>query len=478
MLESELLELANKIKKVKAENNHIELKAAKIGTPKKLYDSLSSFSNLSGGGTIVFGIDEENEFDLCGVYDPQDLQQQVTNQSLQMEPVVRPLFTMGQIDGKTIVSAEISECDVFSKPCFYKGHGKIKGSFIRVGDADLQMTAYEVYSFEAFKRKIQDELRINDRSSISDLSEEKVFNYTSVLTIKKPNLNNLKKETMLSTQGMTSGDKPTLCGLMVLGKYPQMYYPQLSITAVAVPGTRFGIETENGERFIDNVRIEGTIPEMLDKAMSFVLKNTQTATIIGEEGKRKDKTEYPMKAIREVILNSLIHRDYSIHTDSSPVRLIIFNNRIEIENPGGLYGRITIDNLGKTSADTRNPFIAGALEVLMETENRFSGIPTIINEMEKHGLIPPVFESERGVFKAILYNKPRIGFSKKKDLSRSIIDFCNIERSKKELAERFGYENTTYFFAVHVAPLIELGVLRFTITNKTTSKFQKIVKVR
>ena len=83
----------------------------------------------------------------------------------------------------------------------------------------------------------------------------------------------------------------------------------------------------------------------------------------------------------------------------------MFSDRFEIENPGGLYGRMTLDRLGKVSADTRNPKIAGAMEILGETENRIAdGIPTIMNAMEQSGLPAPKFESDRGVFKVTLYN--------------------------------------------------------------------------
>ncbi len=60
-----------------------------------------------------------------------------------MTPVVRPLFTVADLEGKIVVSAEIAECDLFTKPCFYKGAGRARGSYIRVGDADLPMTEYE-----------------------------------------------------------------------------------------------------------------------------------------------------------------------------------------------------------------------------------------------------------------------------------------------------------------------------------------------
>ena len=88
---------------------------------KRLYDTLSSFSNQVGGGIILFGIDEKINFEITGVYDAQDLQAKVAAQALQMEPVVRPVFTVAEMNGRTVVSAEISECDIFDKPCFYKG---------------------------------------------------------------------------------------------------------------------------------------------------------------------------------------------------------------------------------------------------------------------------------------------------------------------------------------------------------------------
>ena len=89
MLIEELIELANKICKQKAEEQTIELKSAQTGCPKRLYDTLSSFSNQDSGGILVFGIDEDAAFQVVGVYDPQDLQKKITEQCLQMEPPVR-----------------------------------------------------------------------------------------------------------------------------------------------------------------------------------------------------------------------------------------------------------------------------------------------------------------------------------------------------------------------------------------------------
>lgn len=74
----------------------------------------------------------------------------VMEQCNQMEPKVRAVFTVTEIDGKNIVSAEIPPLDISERPCFYQAKGRIKGSYVRVGDADIPMTEYEVYSYEAY----------------------------------------------------------------------------------------------------------------------------------------------------------------------------------------------------------------------------------------------------------------------------------------------------------------------------------------
>ena len=119
--------------------------------------------------------------------------------------------------------------------------------------------------------------------------------------------------------GVLSDGVPTLAGVMTFLKYPQGYFPQLCITAVALTGLQMGELGDEGERFLDNQRITGAIPEMLEQAVDFVQKNSRISTIIDEYGKRNDKAEYPLKAIREANLNALVHRDYSIHTEGVPI---------------------------------------------------------------------------------------------------------------------------------------------------------------
>ena len=477
MLESELVTLIRNIQSVRSESNRIEIKAAEKGCPK-VRDTLSSFSNQSGGGVIVFGIDENENYHVCGVYDAADLMKKVEAQCLEMTPVIRPLFTVALVDEKTVVSAEIQEIDNTEKPCFYSGVGRLKGSYIRSGDADRLMTEYEVYSFEAFKKKIQDELRISERAVMKDMQTKAFDLYINLLRNKKPNLAELPNEDLCRLQGFTENEKPTLAGLMLFSNYPQAFFPQLCITAVSVPGTEISSTGSVGERFIDNKRLDGTLVQMLNGAMLFVRNNMKTSTIIDTNtGKRTDKTEYPVIAIRELVLNALIHRDYSIHTDSAPITIRMFSDRLEIENPGGLYGRMTLDRLGKFAADTRNPAIANAMEILGETENRYSGIPTIINAMEEHGLPAPKFESDRGIFKVTLYNK-----AKEKLISdpimAEIIDFCQTPKSRSELETLFkGRMTIAYLMEKYVKPMTENNQLALTIPEKPKSKYQKYYAV-
>ena len=105
MLDNELVDMVKQIQLVRSESNKIEIKAANKGCPK-VRDSLSSFSNQSGGGVIIFGVDENDGYNVCGVYDAADLMKKVEVQCQEMTPVIRPLFSVASIDGKTVVSAD------------------------------------------------------------------------------------------------------------------------------------------------------------------------------------------------------------------------------------------------------------------------------------------------------------------------------------------------------------------------------------
>ena len=475
MTGEELKDLLKIIQRTKCETQALELKSASVDCPKKLFDTLSSFSNQDDGGIIVFGINEESGYKECGVYDPHDLQKKVNEQCLQMEPIVRPLLTVVEKDEKFFVSAEIPGIDIIERPCFYRGKGRLKGSYTRIGDSDEPMTEYEVYSYEAFRRKYQDDIRPVHRATLRSLDQQKLGEYIDKLKAGKPHLAAIDEETVYELMSIKRNDEITLMAVMLFSPYPQAYFPQLCITAVVVPGTELGVEGSAGERFLDNQRIEGSIPEMLDAAIAFVRRNMRTKTIVNPEtGKREDRTDYPITAVREAVLNSLVHRDYSIHTEGMPIQIVMFDDRIEIRNPGGIYGRIKVDQLGKVQPDTRNPVLATALEVLGVTENRYSGIPTIRKELKKNGLPEPLFEDQRGQFSVTFFNTNDNHPAKTEldDKASALVEFCRTPRTRQEIADYLGLGSISYAIKDYVMPLVDKGMIKLSIPDKPRSPKQ------
>lgn len=481
MTSNELKELLNKIQETKHESQTLEIKSAHIDCPKCLYDTLSGFSNQDMGGIIVFGIHKENDFEEVGVYDAQDLQKKINEQCLQMEPKIRPVLTVVEKDGKLFVSAEIPGIDASERPCFYGGKGRLKGSYTRIGDRDEPMTEYEVYSYEAFRKKYQDDIRTMPRVSFDLLNRYALDEYIIKLKNGKPNLSQLTDADIYELMSITRNGEITLASTLLFSPYPQAYAPQLCITALSIPGREKGEIGESGERFIDNKRIEGTIPEMLEGAIAFVKKNMKTKTIInGTTGTREDKGEYPVTAVREAVLNALVHRDYSMHTEGMPITLDMYEDRMEISNPGGLYGRVKIDQLGKVQPDTRNPVVATALETLNITENRYSGIPTIRQELFKHGLQEPEFKDDRGRFTVIFYkareNDERIDsvFKRERGIGIDALQaFCKKPRTRAEITEFLNLDSQAYAIAKYVTPLVEMGIIKLTIPDKPRSRNQQ-----
>ena len=365
------------------------------------------------------------------------------------------------------------------RPCYYGGVGRTKGSYIRVGDSDEPMSDYEIYSYEAFRKKYQDDIRIHQNATLAAIDETLLAQYLDRIKARNPKLATLPETDIRRFLNMVIDEKPTLACLLLFSLYPQMFFPQYTINATVIPGYEKGAAAADGTRFLDNERIEGTIEDMLDQAIKFLIKNMKFRTIIDPAtGKRNDKAEYPVVALREALLNALIHRDYSIHTEAMPIELTLYKDRLEIRNPGGLYGRVTLDTLGKVQPDTRNPVLARALETLGITENRYSGIPTIQRVLREAGMREAVFTDSRNEFAVTFYNGDTAG-SPQADTpaAAAILDFCAIPRSRKEIADFLGI--STYYYMMHnyINPLLEGGQLRMTKPETPRSKNQKYVRV-
>lgn len=501
MEKTEVLGAISELRKFKTETNKIEAKTAYQGFPKKCYDTFSSFSNKYGG-IIIFGINEDEHFCTEGVYNLKDLQNQITSLCNDaMEPAIRPDILPLEFEGKKILAVRIEEIQQNKKPCYYKPKGLKAGSYTRNGDRDDLMTDYEIYALQSYNDHIFEDTRPTKRANIEDLNMEELENYIEKVKIDKPNFSKNPLEKNLKLCGIIDSaskkNYPTLAGTMIFGEYPQAFYPQLFIACTVIPGTAMGEIGKYGERFIDNKRIEGTIEEMLDGSMKFLIRNMKTRVIINSNGERINQLEYPPEALREAIANALIHRDYSIQTENAYISVYMYEDRIEILNPGALYGTNKLEKLGTdTVMESRNPTLVKILEEKGSViENRHSGIPTMKREMKKYNLPEPEFYEERGSFKVIFRNhyvmqlderqqtgqqsgqQSRQQISRIEEYKNLVLDFCIEPKTAKQISELLRIKSRQYISSNIIKPLIEDEKLAYTNLKSIRAKNQKYVTV-
>ena len=477
MTEREVKNAIEFMQKYQTETDKIEAKTAEIDCPKKCYDTISAFANKYGG-IIIFGINEHNNFIEQDVYDANDLQKQITALCTNsMEPIIRPEFLHVTYNYRKLLAVKINEIPQNQKPCYYKNAGIRKGSYIRIGDSDEPMTEYEIYCLQSYKDGIQEDLRPIKRARIDDLDTEKIQLYLEKIKKEKPNLSKFTNEKILKLSGIIENSTdtiyPTLSGLIMFGEYPQGYLPQLFVACVVVPGTKLGDIGEMGQRFDDNKRVEGTLDEMLEQTLTFIRRNIGTKIIIDNNGERKNIPEYPMKALREAVANALIHRDYSISRESAYIYVQIYDDRIEIINPGDLYGNNRIENLGTDMMlEARNKNIVRLLEEKGDIiENRHTGIATMRDEMRKMGLPDPEFQSLRGDFK-VIFRKDIVQKSVQKKTEEDRRGQKRTEKDRKTLLNELKSTQEKIIYLIKENPNItqkmmskEIGIGRTAITS-------------
>lgn len=463
---TEVLELIETLRAVEGDTVHIEAKKASKGLPRRLWETLSAFSNTPGGGIIILGLDEETGFSLVGVEDPQRIQSDLASLCDQMEPPLRPLIEIHILNGRSLVTAEIPELPIEQKPCYYRGAGLTNGAFIRVADGDRRLTPYEVQVMLTSRgQPREDEAPVPD-ARLEDLDPLLISRYLERLRNDEAS----PFRTMSDQEGLRtlrvlvrSYDQdelwvPSLAGLLTLGKYPQRFFPSLGIVFVVYPANEIGVPGPGGERFLDNRRIDGPIPTMVIKVLDALKRNMKRRAVV--RGRfREDVWEYPEDALREAIVNALGHRDYSPTARGTPVQVQMFPDRLIIANPGGLFGPVTVDRLGETGVSAaRNQTVMRILEDLPATgenrtlcENRGSGIGAMLASLRQAGMKPPEFENAIAAFRVVFPNhtllddtiveKPsQFPSRKRKNRKQDIISMLRIEGplSRREIAGRLG----------------------------------------
>lgn len=404
MTRDELVELVGEVRRHQSESGDVEVKAARGGTPlRPAREAMSAFANRPGGGVLLFGVDEERGFDVVGVGNAQRLQEEIGNLAAsEMEPALRPEFTVAEVEGRTVVAVEVPEVPAAGKPCFYKPAGLQGGSFIRVGASNRRMTDYEVFGYVSAREQPVFDIQLVPEARLDDLDRTKLESYLTSLRRERGSPAYLDQPLVAVltrlriVQIFDGAPRPTLAGLLTFGTYPQEFEPQLVITFVQYFGTTEDEKAPNGARFLDNRKFEGTIPEMVEASINHVLATIRRSSLV-EGVFRRDVLEYPGEAIREAVINAVAHRDYSPFVRGSYVQIRLFADRLEIQSPGGLYGNVTVETLEEEQS-TRNRTLIRLLEDLHVVENRGSGIRTMIGAMRHANLEPPRFDDKRSSF--------------------------------------------------------------------------------
>lgn len=385
----------------RSEFDDIEVKAAVGGTPERLYETLSSFANRSGGGTIIFGVDDRT-LTPVGVGNPDQLQRDVAANASEMVPPLRLGMQPFTVDKKVMIVVQVPEADPKDKPCYYKAAGLYAGSYVRVGDGDRRMTEYEIHTYLSSRGPVTDDRKPVPGASLDDLDRDLVTGYLARLRSARPGasyLHQVDDPTLMRTLGILTAeadrDVPTLAGLIVFGRYPQKYFPNLVIALTLQSDGTVG----GSERFADSLKAEGPALSMLEQAMSWLSRNLGKRTIVNGL-LHQEVPEYPLPALREAIVNAVVHRDYGSYAAGTQIQVRLYPDRIEIANPGGLYGPVTVDRLGEAGLQaTRNSVLARMLEDLGPMENRGTGIRTMLDTMRQANLEPPQFDDSRTMFK-------------------------------------------------------------------------------
>jgi ATP-dependent DNA helicase RecG len=392
----------------------VEVKAAAGGLPKSVVESVSAFANAEGG-IVILGLDEGNAFQPVSI-DAAKLASDLASACAdQLEPPIRAEIDIVEVDGHPVVMAMIDALPADRKPCYVKTRGIERGSFLRTHDGDRALTTYEVHVPRSSHGQPQDDAVAVPEASLADLDVDLMSRLLRRLRdTRGPVFGRAADDEILRMMRVAvdvdGALVPTVAGLLALGRYPQQFFPQLDITFVAYP-TVTGEPLGDGTRFVDNQSIDGPIPAMVAGGLAAMRRNMKRRSVIVGVG-REDRWEYPEEAVREVIANALMHRDYHPLARGTQVRIELFPDRLEVSNPGGLHGPIAREDLlAESISSSRNSVLAKLLEDVevpgtgrTVCENRGTGLLVAAASLRQAGIEPPELRDLVREFRVVIRN--------------------------------------------------------------------------
>lgn len=201
----------------------------------------------------------------------------------------------------------------------------------------------------------------------------------------------------LTREEMTGAVVATVGGLLLFGLRPEEKLPQSGVTVARIRGTSIADE------LVDRTVIQGRLPDVADRSVERIRVGVPTPVYLAGT-RRVDHQLFPVKVLREAIVNALVHRNYSIA--GSQIRVLIFDDRVEFRSPGRPPNTVTVERMRIGVSFARNPQLLRYMQNLGYIERLGRGIPIILKEMRKAGAREPGLEVVGEEFVLTLYPAP------------------------------------------------------------------------
>jgi predicted HTH transcriptional regulator len=389
------------------ENRKLELKRS-LPTRAKWLKTIIAFAN-GAGGELILGVDDKSR-DIVGIENPFELEERISNTIHDsVRPSISPYIQTINLKNRQLLSVQILPGQ--QKPYYLSSKGLEKGTYIRIGSTNRQadLFAIEELKRQAYGISYLDQIFFQCGKDVLDKEALNVF-FKRLLGIKKPLRSHFFYYVILRKN---NGDIfPTFLGVILFGKenLPELRdfdYSKIKITRYK------GIDrTEVLSSQFFELPLGLKIDSIIDYALSEI---PETQKLVGATRERIPLL--PAFAVREAVINAVVHRDYSLKGAS--VQVDIFSDRCKITSPGVLPGTLSIDLLGQGISEIRNRSLARIF--------RGAGfMEELVQEMKNSGNPRPEFEEKGQYFCVTLRTKPQMTFH--------LEELCRILRSKGPLS--------------------------------------------
>jgi ATP-dependent DNA helicase RecG len=354
----------------------------------------------TGGGSILIGITPRSG-QVQGVRDVEKAIELSFQAALLVDPAlvlpVPRVYSTGGLNSTQILWVTIPA----GLPHVYSMDGSYLG---RDGRQTNPLSARRLRQLLVERGAIQLETSVPPEATLADLDPQQTEAYLDLLKGTTGLFKGAGREAgqeILMQRGClkrVNGElRPTYAAVLLFGRYPQQWLPNSTILAAHFPGIAFS------DRFIKQ-DISGTLPDQIRQAEAFVQANLRTVVRLAGLT-RQEAPEYPLEAVRELLVNAIAHRDYNLQGDN--IHLNIFSDRLEVQSPGRLPGPVTLDNLLEARF-SRNAVIVQVLSDMGFIERLGYGLDRVVTVLRQNQLRPPRFEEIAGCFRVTLH-APYIG---------------------------------------------------------------------